>query len=200
MRKISVLLAMLVVSVLAAYPAHSADLYPWNNHAAPLNFLFGNDFDTHQQTRQYDGGLLFGFFYVSFNGVVTKDGYRVASHADCNSTPCTVGWILDGKRRMATFLYEAASDHPVFLLPRQEIPEPGAFSHFHWLGAEPTPGEARKGYLLQLTAVDTFCFFHHLTGKANSTISCRDAGGIPVKPGIDIATHLNIVTSVSPEL
>ena len=53
--------------------ANAADLYPWRNHAAPFNFLFQNEIDGHQQTRQTRDRNLFGFFYVEFTGVVTKD-------------------------------------------------------------------------------------------------------------------------------
>ena len=31
----------------------------WRNHAAPFNFLFGNEIDSHQQTRQARDGSLF---------------------------------------------------------------------------------------------------------------------------------------------
>jgi hypothetical protein len=77
---------------------------------------------------------------------------------------------------------------------RQDIPEPGAHAHFHWLGGtmEIVQGD---GYLLQLTAVDKFCFIHHGAAGATSGKTCRDNGGINVDLGIDIATHLNIVTS-----
>jgi hypothetical protein len=51
------------------------------------------------------------------------------------------------------------------------------------------------GYLLQLTAVDKFCFIHHGAAGATNSKTCRENGGINVDPGIDIATHLNIVTS-----
>ena len=115
--------------------AFAADFYPWRNHEAPFDFVFGNDIDTHQQTRQARDGSLFGFFYVAFTGVVTKDRYPVATHVDCNSNPgCTVGWTLSGKPMSATFLYQVMHDHPVFLVSRQDIPQPGAHSHFHWLG------------------------------------------------------------------
>lgn len=187
---------ILVLSSFWTNLANSADLYPWNNHAAPFTFLFGNDIDTHQRTRQIEHGNLFGFFYIGFTGVVTKDGYRVATHVDCNAKPCTVGWILEGKRSSAIFEYQVAGDHPVFLVHRPDIPEPGAYAHFHWLGTNPEPGERKSGYLLQLKAVDSFCFIHDEAAKASKKNTCRDSGGVPVDPGIDIATHLNIVTSV----
>jgi hypothetical protein len=186
----------LALSLLGAGAATAADLYPWNDHAAPFTFVFGNDIDTHQQTRKTRTGTLFGFFYIQFTGVVTKDRYRVATHVDCNASPdCTVGWTLKGTPVGATFLYQVEHDHPVFLVNRADIPQPGAHAHFHWLGGMPNPGEAASGYLLQLTAVDAFCFIHHGAEGATGNKTCRENGGIKVNPGIDIATHLNIVTS-----
>jgi hypothetical protein len=195
MKKIIIVFVILALSLLGVGSASAADLYPWNNHADPFSFLFGNDIDTHQQTQLLKKDGLSGYFYIGFTGVVTKDGYRVATHVDCNAMPCTVGWTLDGKPATATFLYEVAADQPVFLVNRLDIPEPGAYAHFHWLGAYPVPGENKSGYLLQLTAVDTFCFIHDMAGNATSKRSCRDNGGVAVNLGIDIATHLNIVTS-----
>ena len=46
-------------------------------------------------------------------------------------------------------------------------------------------GETFAGYLLKLTAVDTFWFDHH--------------GLFPVTPGIDFETHANLYT-VCPDL
>lgn len=182
--------------------ATAADLYPWRNHAAPFNFLFQNEIDGHQQTRQARDRNLFGFFYVEFTGVITKDHYRVATHVDCNAatSDCTVGWRLEGKPVRAQFLYQTGEDHPVFLVERAQIPQPGAFSHFHWLGSMPALGAIADGYLLELTAVDRFCFIHHGAEGATSGSTCRDNGGVNVDPGTDIATHLNIVTSAPPGL
>ena len=176
--------------------AATASGRPWKNHAAPFAFLFGNEIDTHQQTRQAPDGRLFGFFYIQFTGVVTQDRYPVAEHVDCNGAgaDCTVGWTLDGKPATATFLYHVQHDHPVFLVNREDIPQPGAHGHFHWLGGAMQIAQG-DGYLLQLTAVDKFCFIHHGAAGATSGRTCRNNGGIKVDPGIDIATHLNIVTS-----
>ena len=201
MKKLFALFTTLVMSLLGAGAATATDLYPWNNHAAPYTFLFGNEIDAHQQTRLTQGGDLFGYFYIGFTGVVTSDRYRVATHADCPTAACTVGWVLNGKPRMAAHLYHVESDHPVFLVNRQDIPEPGSYAHFHWLDyaeAMPPPGVSVPGYLLQLTAVDKFCFIHHEADMAVPGKSCRDNGGIKVNLGIDIATHLNIVTSAPP--
>jgi hypothetical protein len=180
--------------------AHAADQYPWRNHEPPFNFVFGNDIDTHQQTRLMRDGSLFGFFYIRFTGVQTKDHYPVATHVDCNaSSDCTVGWALSGKPISATFLYQTMDDHPVFLAKRADITQPGSPSHFHWLGAVmPMPRQTLNGFLLQLTAVDRFCFIHNGAEAATAAASCRQNGGIDVDPGIDIATHLNIVASAPP--
>jgi hypothetical protein len=51
--------------------------------------------------------------------------------------------------------------------------------------------------LLQFEAVDTFCFVHEDAAGFDERRSCKDPtnGGTVVRPGIDIATHLNIVGS-----
>lgn len=182
---------------LAAAGAAASDHYPWRDHDVPFPFLFGNEIDTHQQTRLTREGSPFGFLYVRFTGTVTKDRYPVATHADCTRAhDCTVGWTLHGKRLAATFLYHAMHDHPVFLVNRADITQPGSPSHFHWLGAVmPMPRQTVSGYLLQLTAVDRFCFIHHGAEAATAAATCKQAGGVNVDVGPDVATHLNIVTA-----
>jgi len=183
--------------------AVAGDLYPWRQHAAPFEFLFGNHFDTHQQTRvSRRDGSLFGFLYIRHTGVVTRDRYPVATHVDCNMVPdCTVGWTIGGAPTEATYLYQTGNDHPVFLLGRARITQPGSPSHFHWLGAAtPTLRQTVPGYLLQLTAVDKFCFIHHGADAATPNRTCQANGGINVDHGADIATHLNIVGSAPPGL
>jgi len=194
-------LAILSTAVLlvTSQRAAAADIYPWRNHDAPFTFLFGNDFDTHQQTRRTREGGLFGFFYVTFTGVVTRDRYRVATHLDCAMNDCTVGWTLNGQPLDATFLYRVETEHPIFFVARPDIPQPGVYSHFHWLGNTALQtGQIFAGYALQLTAVDRFCFIHHDASMATSGRTCRDNGGVAVDPGVDIATHLNILPSRPP--
>jgi len=186
-------LTTFVLSLLGAGPA--AAFYPWRNHVAPFPFLFGNDIDTHQQTQLKKDGSLSGYFYIHFTGIVTKDGYPVATHVDCNTGTCTVGWTLEGEPGTAAFLYQVDDDHPMFLVSRADIPQPGAYAHFHWLSSMPVAEVAASGYLLQLTAVDTFCFIHHGAAGAQTSKTCGENGGIAVNRGIDIATHLNIVPS-----
>jgi hypothetical protein len=174
-------------------PARATDLFTWNNHAAPFTFRFGNDLDMHTLSRVTSDGNLFGLMYIQFTGTTTKDGYRIASHGDCTMGPCTVGWTINGKALAATLLSDSMNDHPLFTLNRVDIPEPGAFTHFHWLGAMPAVGQQTNGYLLQLVAVDRFCFIHHDATSATSGKTCHDNGGVKVDVGIDVASHLNIV-------
>ncbi len=175
----------------------------WRDHAPPLTFLFGNHIDSHQQARLTRQGDLRGFFYVTYTGEVTPEGYPVARHCDEGTPPkdCVVGWILRGKPGQATFLYQNM-DHPVWLVDRSDIPQPGAYAHFHWITDQSTdprpvadtrcnvamamdlaPGAVCPGYYLELLAIDAFALEH-------------EGARILVDPGLDIATHVNIVTSV----
>jgi hypothetical protein len=195
MNRLMIVLSAVSMGLLAAV-AGAADLYPWNNHEPPLSFIFGNEIDGHQQSRRSAQGELTGFLYVRFNGVRSSEGYRIATHADCTqASDCTVGWDVEGRAVSATLLYRPTHDHPVFLVERADLPQPGAYSHFHWPGEMPAVNETRDGYLFQLFGVDTFCFVHHEADQAAASDSCRANGGIVVSPGLDAASHLNIVTS-----
>ena len=185
----------LAVAALAPCGTAVATGYPWRDHAAPYDFQFGNEIDTHQQTRAKADGALAGFLYVHYTGESTADGLPIARHEDCTSPmmTCDVGWTVDGEPISATFLYHVEHDHPVWLVDRADIPQPGAYGHFHWLGsAPPVVDVSRPGYVLELRAVGRFCFIHHAMGAAGT---CRERGGVAVVPGIDIATHVNIVAS-----
>jgi hypothetical protein len=175
-------------------PASATDGHAWNDHRVPLTFHFGNDIDGHQESRLQPNGNLFGFLYIHFTGVTTLDGHRVASHADCSATPgCVAGWVMLGAPRTGAFLYHEMDDHPVYLVARNQLPQPGVYTHFHRVG--PDEHSSGDGYLLQLFAIDSFCFIHHDAGSADPAKTCADNGGIAVSPGADAATHLNIVTS-----
>jgi hypothetical protein len=161
----------------------------WTNHAPPFTFLFGNHIDTHQQTIPLPNGGLIGFLYITYTGETTASGLPVAKHPDEN-TPASeivIGWVLRAKPGKAVFVHHDM-DHPLWLVEsRTEIPQPGGFSHFHWLGGpehahELVMEQEYSGYFLELTALKKFAFDH---------------GGeqIPVSPGLDLATHLNIVAS-----
>ena len=121
----------------------------------------------------------------------------MATHADCNTVAdCSVGWKLDGEPASAKLVRQPMPDHPLFWRARADIPQPGSYALFHWTGmAMPMPYLNAAGFLLELTAVNRFCFIHHGAEGAMSAASCRDNGGVKVDRGVDIATHLNIVTS-----
>jgi hypothetical protein len=186
---------LLGCAALAAPLPSVAQGYPWRDHAPPYDFRFGNDIDTHQQSRETQDGGLAGFLYVHYTGETTAEGLPLAHHADCATMPCAVGWTIDARPMGATFLYHVEGDHPVWLVDRADIPQPGAYAHFHWLGGgSPAAGDTLAGYVLQLRAIASFCFVHHHDGNGGDG-SCRGHGGVAVAPGIDIATHLNIVAS-----
>ena len=187
-------IAVLATAALAIAGNALATGYPWRNHAAPYASLFGNEIDAHQQTAARTGGSLAGFLYVHYTGQSTTDGLPIAQHADCATMTCDVGWTVDGLPANAAFLYHVDGDHPVWLVNRAEIPQPGAYAHFHWLGAAPlATGDIKSGYLLELRAVARFCFIDEM-GTVGSG-SCSAIGGVAVVPGLDIATHVNIVGS-----
>jgi hypothetical protein len=164
-----------------------AEGYPWRNHRAPFDFLFGNHFDTHQQSRWLDDGLLAGHFYIKFTGSNTPDGVPIATHGDCNkpTIDCTTGWMLNGISMMARYQGHGGGGHPTWCIDPDDLPAQPGYTHFHWLNesdhaGDLTVGETYEGVLLKLTARETFFFEHH--------------GGFLVTPGIDYETHANIVT------
>lgn len=198
MTKPALVLLSAVLSLSTARVVQAGEMVPWRQHQHPFSFMFGNEIDTHQQTRKADDGSLDGYLYVQYTGVVTRDNYRVATHMDCDAAgaECSAGWKVDARPASAQLVRQPVHDHPVFLVGRTEIPQPGSHAHFHWTGGSmPMPYVSVPGYLLELTAVNRFCFIHHGAEAATATASCRDNGGIRVNRGVDIATHLNIVTN-----
>ena len=135
------------------------------------------------------------------DGLIEDTVPEDTSLIDCNApeTTCTVGWRLHGKLTTATLVYHVEPDHPTWLVGRDHIPQPGAYSHFHWsdTAQHPDVGSTHTGYLLQLKAIDTFCFVLGDHEAFQTDLTCEDETnrGVIVQPGIDIATHLNIVGS-----
>ena len=204
MKRVSLFFAVIMMLNPFSDSAWAAEPGWQRDHASAFSFLFGNPIDSHQQSQLLDNGEILGFLYIVFTGEVTPEGYPVAHHCD-EDTPsldCVIGWFLHGKPGQATFLYQNA-DHPVWLVnSRNDIPQPGSYAHFHWITGQSTdprpvtdsrcnamtaeelePGTTCPGYFLELRALKRFAFQH---------------GGerILVDPGVDIATHMNIVASV----
>jgi len=208
------------VFVMGTWSAHAGEF-----HKAPRDFLFDNHIDTHQETGLQlakDGTPehLSGFFYVIYTGAIdAASGLPIARHPrgvamgeDCNdkATGCVVGWQIDGVPGEAKFLYHNGvngDDHPVWLVNRRDIVQPGSFTHFHWISQDST--DPRSATVpAECNAVDAM----QLAGNAeNQDVTCQgwfmeikavrsfafDHGGeiIPVTPGTDNATHLNLVTN-----
>lgn len=180
---------------------------------------------------------LLGRFYIIFTEETDPvSGLPIARHPRglasdrshderCGITVrCVVGWEMRGTPGNAKFVSHSGvngDDHPVWLVNRAEeelapapvmvIPQPGYYSHFHWIttastdprassvsaacdkknageleSATPTAvNEVCQGWFLQITAKRKFAFEH---------------GGeiIPIRNGADIRSHLNIVTNYMP--
>ena len=195
------------------------------SHNPPFDFMFGNHIDTHQQTKlrvkRGEPVSLFGFFYIFFTGKIDRaSGLPVARHPDgspgqvCGvDVDCVVGWIMRGKPGEAKFLYHSGvngNDHPVWMVNRVQIPQPGSWTHFHWItlsssdpraDEETLPAACDKNNAGQLenedpSAVDEICPGWFLQIKAIRAFAF-DHGGeiISVRPGIDNKSHLNLVTN-----
>jgi len=195
-------------------------------HAPPRDFLFGNHIDTHQETKlklDKTGNTLslFGFFYIIFTGATDPDsGLPIARHprgvshnevCGVDDIKCVKGWNINGVPSEAKFLYHNGvngDDHPVWLVNRVDIPQPGSFTHFHWItqtstdpGASNVQDECDKQNASQLetgepVATDKICAGWLLEIKATKSFAF-DHGDelIPVRAGIDNASHLNLITN-----
>jgi len=145
----------LVPALALAIVATPASAQEWSDHAPPFDFLFGNHIDTHQQTRVRSDGDVSGALYVYFTGEIDGDsGLPVARHPRgemhnevCGlDVDCVVGWKLRARKGHAKFLFHSGvngDDHPVWLVSRKAIPQPGIYSHFHWIASKGT--EAQMG-------------------------------------------------------
>ncbi len=176
-----------ILAMLAATGTAGAT-YEWRDHEAPFDFEFGNHIDTHQQSRLTGKSGLTGFLYITPGDETNADGVVIAKHGDCTTRPegCTVGWNVKGRAMMATYCGHRMAEHPAWAIDPADMPRERGFTHFHWLGVSLhhdglIRGRSYPGYVLKLTAVDTFVFNHH--------------GEFLVTPGIDYTTHANIFAS-----
>ena len=153
----------------------------WDNHSDPFDFIFGDDsFDSHQQSKVKGGkDKLVGFFYITFGDYNEEVGLQEARHGTE-----TVGWGLKGVPvKDAVLIENTPGEHPVWCLDPEDIPQPQGYTHFHWTGdierSDLVLGDGYDGYLLKLTAIDSFYFLHGSSSTA-------------VTPGIDYISHENI--------
>lgn len=186
MKRLILILAAVLLLALGAQTA-LAEGYEWRDHAAPFDFLFGNHIDTHQQSLTRND-MLQGFFYVTLQDRIDPGtGLPVATHGNCMANPdgCSVGWVWHGTPVTAELVAHGHGQHPTWCLDSADIPRQPGYTHFHWLGLPEhaggfEPGDIARGWLLRLTAIDSFFFEHH--------------GGFAITPGIDYQSHANVVT------
>jgi hypothetical protein len=187
MKKTLFSLGMLVVWLISSAAAQRA--LPWTGHAAPFSFLFGNEFDTHQQSQAVGMNQIQGFLYIHYTGE-TINGIPVAEHTNCDMLDmvCRAGWKIQGSFTHGIYAGHNMENHmPQFCVAPDTTQKRPGISHFHWLG-DPmmdmglVEGQSYPGYVMQLAALDTFYFRHH------------DAL-ILVKAGLDQSSHQNIITT-----
>jgi len=206
-------------------------VYAFND--PPFDFLFGNHIDPHQETRLKNNGELDGFFYIIFTGDTDDaSGLPIARHprgeshnevCDVDDIDCVAGWHISGIQGEAKFLYHSGvngNDHPVWLVNRVDITQPGSYTHFHWITDDekaPTqttdprlddpdfegiPEECNQQNASQLEAsgaADVTCPGWFMDIQAVRRFAFEHGGEIiPVYTGDDNATHLNLVTNYEP--
>lgn len=142
----------------------------------------------------------------------------------CGVSPnieCLVGWHMDGIPGAAKYLYHSGvngDDHPVWMVNRAEessapapgmvIPQPGFYSHYHWITTASTdpraasvPAACDKKNAGKLqdeapTAVEEVCQGWFLQVQAVRDFAFKHGGEIsPIYSGEDLRSHLNIVTN-----
>jgi hypothetical protein len=228
-------MAIVTVGLMFAFtPVHAGNDF----HDPPFDFLFGNHIDTHQETnlkinrKTGDPKSLFGKFYVIFTGETDPaSGLPIARHPRgedhdevCGSdVDCVAGWEIRGRPGAAKFVSHSGvneNDHPLWMVNRAEeatalaegmvIPQPGSFSHFHWITYTSTDPRAdsvtinspcdkeNAGELedMEPSAVDEVCPGWFLQIKAVRQFAFEHGGEvIPIRPGIDNRSHLNLITN-----
>jgi hypothetical protein len=201
---------------------------PWSLTAFAADFFFGNHIDTHQETKiklkKGDPDSLKGSLYIIFTGEIdSASGYPIARHprgADhdevcgVNAIKCEVGWKIKAVPGSAKFLYHSGvngDDHPVWMVNRVDIPQPSSFTHFHWItwnstdpraATVPEECDVETAGELDNNAEDIVCPGWFLEIKANKKKFAFEHGNevVPVRKGIDNATHLNLVTNYRADL
>jgi len=191
-KKVFSLLALLLIFSLSTTAARADDLYiendtdvnldedyPWRNHKAHFDFVFGNMIDTHQQSRFDSNDVLHGYIYIHYTGEYTEDGIPIARKADCKIESCNVGWVIKGIPYSAILVNKGPR---IWLITPAGLPTEPGYTHFHWLGGPDKPhglviGNSYEGYLLKRVAVTTFYWLGG-SGGGNQSGGCSgDDGG-----------------------
>jgi len=194
---------------------------------AIFDFQFGNHIDTHQETflfvKNNEPLLIRGNFYIFFaGGFDPVSGLPIARHPgspgeECGvDVTCEVGWKIKAVPGEAKFLFHSGingNDHPVWLVNRRQIPQPGGYTHFHWITSDssdprvtsvppelppfvPPECEAEMAGELEPDAVDVVCpgWFMQITAVQSFAFKHGNET-VPVRFGRDNATHLNLLTN-----
>lgn len=189
-------LLLLVVGISSVMAAEGE--YPWQNHAPPYDFLFGNMIDSHQQTRLSKKDTIKGFIYIHYTGEYTEEGYPIAQKAQCPKEPCNVGWSVKGVKIDATLV---CLNPRTWLVDAGDLPREKGYTHFHWLGPPHSPhghgpgeiteglivGQTYPGYLMKRVATSAFWW----TGGENSSNP-----GHLVSVGLDPHSNITLVPNV----
>ncbi len=229
----ALILCVMVLLILGTGTPSWTQSGPWRDHATPFDFLFGNHIDTHQETNLITTGSsesLFGRFYIYFIGDTDPaSGLPVARHPRGPSqnelcgldVDCVTGWEMRGMPGAAKFVSHSGvngEDHPLWLVNRAEeaaapaagmvIPQPGSFTHFHWITTTSTDPRATdvsaacdKDDAGQLqnsapSAVNQVCEGWFLEIKAVRAFAFEHGGElIPIRPGMDSRSHTNVLTN-----
>ena len=154
-----------------------------------------------------------GFLYIiSTGGTDSVSGlpiYRHPSGEECGfgKNECEVGWKIKAVPGAAKFLYHSGvnvEDHPVWMVNRVDIPQPGSYTHFHWITTDsedpravPEECNVKTAGDLKNYAENVVCPGWFLEIKADKKKFAFQHGNevVPVRKGIDNATHLNLVTN-----
>ena len=127
-----ILVLLLAVSATIVF-ADASDLdgeYPWNHHAAPYDYKFGNMIDSHQQSFIDSNGVLHGFIYIHDTGQITAEGFPIADKAHCKTQDCMVGWLVKGIKVQATLVQKGPR---IWLVDPNDLPKEKGYTHFHWI-------------------------------------------------------------------
>ena len=181
--------------------------------------------ETKLKLKKGEPDSLKGYLYIIDTGKTTDEGLPIYRHPrgagehneECGVDPidCKVGWKINAVPGVAKFLYHNGvngDDHPVWMVNRVDIPQKGSYTHFHWITrssfldprADMVPDFWDKNNAGQLetqapTAVNGTCYGWFLELKAEMDFAFEHGNEVvPVRKGIDSATHLNLVTNFSP--
>lgn len=235
---------ILVIGILFFFTGLSTAL-AGDFHDPPRDFLFGNHIDTHQETKlkldkNNQPESLSGFLYIIFtdDSPDPVSGLPIARHPRganegeaCGvDVDCVKGWDIYGVPARgvapgediagAKFLYHSGvngNDHAVWMVDRVDIPQPGSFTHFHWINQDssdprresvPDPCNVESASQLEqivppaeVSAVNVVCPGWFLEIDARIPFAFKHGNEtIPVWPEEDNSTHLNLVTNFPEDL